>query len=105
MKEGPIYFSVSVKKQRWRHCNGICEGPCAMRIDGRPEYHHYKEKGLGGKGTFENCRCLCKKCHRHITSTQSIPLISKADRMRRKHVEGIYPRKQKIRSRGFQKWE
>jgi hypothetical protein len=104
MTDVPILFPVSVKKERWRHCGGICEGPCGLRIQGRPEYHHFKERGLGGKGTFENCRVYCKKCHRHVTKTQSIPLISKADRMKQAHVTGIYPRKQKIPSRGFQKW-
>jgi hypothetical protein len=40
----------------------ICSAPTA-------EVHHLKERSAGGEHSFENCRGLCRWCHRSCTTT------------------------------------
>ena len=84
-------------------CN-ICELP----IRGGAECDHITPDAfacdlLGYEiNDIQNCQVLCMKCHRHKTTTIDIPAISKADRLRKKHL-GIIRPKGLIRSRGFNK--
>lgn len=95
-------FSEATKRARYEHCKGICECGCNMPIVGRPEYHHAIEAGLKDDNSFDNCRCLSKKCHRHITSEVSIPRIAKVKRISDKAI-GLRRSKHRLRSRGFHK--
>lgn len=89
-------FSKSTKLARFEHAGGRCE-ECLQRIIGTAEYDHAVPDAIGGKNDFENCRCLCKKCHRLKTSETDIPRISKAKRVYEKRA-GV-----RQKSRGFQR--
>jgi 5-methylcytosine-specific restriction endonuclease McrA len=55
-------FSKSTKLARFEHAKGRCE-ECLQRIITTAEYDHVIEATLTNDNSFENCRCLCKKCH------------------------------------------
>lgn len=55
-------FTKKTKAARFLHCKGICES-CGLKILCTPEYDHDMPAALGGDNSFENCRCLCSKCH------------------------------------------
>ena len=76
-------FSKSTKLAVWDRCKGFCEA-CQQKIIGRPEYDHICPDGLYGSNEIENCQALCVKCHRLKTTTEDVPKISKADRLREK---------------------
>lgn len=60
-------FGDRVKRARWEHCDGKCEGEgCGadLTIPGtRIEYDHHVACKDDGDNSFENCRVLCKWCH------------------------------------------
>lgn len=92
-------FPAKVKEAAFERSEGNCEH-CGLPFAGeRPEYHHVLECGFGGEPTLDNCLAVHKRCHRRITSTQSVPLIAKADRVKRK-AAGI-KRKHKWPQRRF----
>jgi len=78
-------FPNHVKLARWRHCGGHCEN-CGVYIIGRPQYDHDQADGLGGEPTFDNCRVLCEPCHGQKTHGHDNPIMSKADRIARRHL-------------------
>lgn len=97
-------FSTETKRQAWDRCKvggePRCEC-CGTPFNGeRPEYHHILEAALGGDNSLKNCQVLRKKCHRIITSQQSIPRVAKTKRIEAKGAN-IRPRGKKIPSRPF----
>lgn len=70
----------------------------------RPEFHHKKEAYFGGKdsNSLENCLVVHKRCHKLLTAQQSVPVISKTQRLIKKN-NNTAPPTAKIRSQGFQK--
>lgn len=73
-------FSKKTKLERFEHAQGHCE-TCGCKIVGSAEYDHQIPDNLGGENSFENCRCLCKKCHGLKTQTEDRPRIDKARRV------------------------
>lgn len=80
-------FPKAIREQAYARSEGKCEH-CRQSFDGRtPHYDHYPiAAALGGPATLENCRCLCVKCHRHITATVDAPRIAKAKRLEEKRA-------------------
>lgn len=80
-------FPAKVKLAAYDRCriNGKphCER-CGKRILGLPEYDHDLPDGLGGEPTLENCKVLCGTCHRKKTGEEDVPMMAKADRVKRK---------------------
>lgn len=81
MKSSRAEFPASVKFARYEHAKGKCE-LCLKPIVTVAHYDHFPvAAALGGKGTFENCRCLCKRCHEQVTREHDVPAISKSKRI------------------------
>lgn len=89
-------FSKKTKLARFEYANGHCE-ECGLKILGSAEYDHDKEDFIGGDNSFDNCRCLCKKCHGRKTK-KNRPQIDKTRRIYEKRA-GVrtsrpFPKKQ-----------
>lgn len=82
-----IEFSRSTKLKRFEFAKGCCEGKdCGKKLQvGDIEYDHDKEAEDGGDNSFENCRVLCRACHREKT-TAFVKRIRKADRSKAAHL-------------------
>jgi 5-methylcytosine-specific restriction protein A len=89
-------FSKKTKLAAWERCGGRCECGCGQKILGVPEYHHKVAAALGGSNDLDNCQVLVKRCHRLITSEETVPAVSKA-------VRGFEKRIGARRSRGFRR--
>lgn len=89
-------FSKATKLEAFTKCGGKCQ-QCLQRLITPPEYHHIVEAALNGTNDLSNCQVLCKKCHRLITDTQSIPLTARANRISEKRA-GV-----RKTNRGFRK--
>jgi 5-methylcytosine-specific restriction endonuclease McrA len=98
-----IEFTPKIKLARWDFANGHCE-ICHCKIIGGAEYDHDIPFEISQDSSFENCRCLCSKCHRIKTSKDDIPVIAKVKRIERK-AKGITRPRQTIRQRNtFKKY-
>lgn len=75
MSDRRTEFDEKTRLKRLKHCDFKCEGlvtredgaklRCnATLVKGRVEFDHDIAAELGGPATFENCRALCKICHR-----------------------------------------
>lgn len=81
-------FTQATKKARYEHCkdaNGIphceyCGG--LFSAANPPEYHHHVEAESGGDNSFENCRCIGKKCCHRGETSRFKTACAKADRIR-----------------------
>lgn len=84
-------FPAKVKAAAALRANGNCEG-CTRRLaEGDFHYDHEIPDALGGEPTLENCRVLCRSCHKVKTTTADVPRIAKANRNFRK-ARGIKKR-------------
>ena len=81
-------FPKSVKLAAFERCEGRCERCGAALFAGQYHYDHVLADGLSGKPTLENCAVLCRACHGLKTNTEDIPRMAKADRTRRKIMDG-----------------
>jgi 5-methylcytosine-specific restriction endonuclease McrA len=94
------------KKQRaeiWLRADGHCQGCKAKLKVGEGEYDHIIPFALTQDTSVENGQLLCRVCHSGKTHKSDRPRISKAERMRLKHL-GAYPEpigNAKLQSRGF----
>lgn len=77
-------FSKKTKLARFEHAKGHCED-CGCKIIGSAEYDHVIEDTLTHDNSFENCRCLCKKCHSRKTK-KNRPQIDKTRRIYEKRA-------------------
>lgn len=104
-------FPERVKVKRLHHAEFKCEGivtrddgekvRCnATLARGRVEFDHDVACELGGEATFENCKCLCKICHR-AKYPDDAAKIAKAKR-REAAVTGAAHPAGNLKSRGFQ---
>ena len=89
-------FPKSIKLKRFDYAQGRCE-ECFQRIVGTAQYDHAVPDALGGSNDFENCRCMCVRCHRMKTDKTDVPRIAKAVRIVEKRA-GL-----RKSGRGFQK--
>lgn len=94
-------FTRKIKAAAFLRCGGLCEGCGARLKTGEAEYDHELPDALSGPATLENCKVLCKVCHKAKTP-DDIRRIRKADRQRDRH-NGAIVAKQRIRSAGFPK--
>lgn len=83
-------FSKSVRLAAWKRCGERCEchrlpnwkPTCNReRIIGVADYHHIIEAAVGGSNDLDNCAVLSPKCHRLVTIQQSVPQVSKTQRI------------------------
>lgn len=81
-------FSRSVKLAAFKRADGRCEECTAYLVPGRFEYDHDLADGLGGEPTLENCIVRCDSCHVRKTASEDVPRMAKADRARRKIMDG-----------------
>ena len=88
-------FSKRTKLEAWTRAQGRCECGCGLKIIGRPEYHHRIEAAVGGDANLENCQVLDPKCHRRITSEETVPAVTRAKRLEEKRL-GL-----RVKRRGF----
>lgn len=78
-------FSTAVKRMAFDRCGGRCI--CTAKLGpGNVEYHHINEWAISGDSSVDNCRPLCRTCHRAITSNTSIPIVAKVKRMADTHI-------------------
>ena len=88
-------FTVKTKLDAWARAGGPddprCECGCGLSISesDRAEYHHIEEAESGDSPeriaylrSLENCLCVRRSCHRHITRTVTVPKIVKSRRQR-----------------------
>lgn len=74
-------FPAQVKIERYNYAKGRCE-ICGKLIVSVAHYDHYPiPAALGGPGTFNNCRCLCRLCHERVTREHDVPAIAKSKRI------------------------
>lgn len=78
-------FTDKTKLARFKHANGHCE-VCTQKILGTAEYDHAVPAAIGGGNDFENCRCLCSKCHAVKTRKTDVPQIAKSKRIYEKRA-------------------
>lgn len=83
-------FSRKVRAFVALRAGGRCESCAAKLKVSEGEYDHVLANELGGEATAENCRLLCKPCHREKT-TADVRIIRKADRQRDKHTRAMKP--------------
>ncbi len=93
-------FSAKVRAEAFARAAGHCEGCTAKLYTGQFDYDHDKPAEFGGAATLDNCRVLCKTCHRLKTSKSDIPAIAKSNRIRRRHM-GIKKQRTIRGGRGF----
>lgn len=98
-----IEFTPKIKLARWDFAKGRCE-TCHCKIMGGADYDHDIPWEISRDSSFENCRCLCKKCHRLKTSEKDAGDIAKVKRVEAKHI-GAVRAKKKIQSRGFKQFK
>jgi 5-methylcytosine-specific restriction endonuclease McrA len=98
-----LEFSRKTKRERYAFAKGCCEycGIDFERIKQTPEYHHALECREGGDSSFENCRCICKRCHARATAAAT-KRQAKGNRLRDREI-GATSARRTIQSRGFQK--
>ena len=87
-----IEFSPKIKLARWDFSKGHCE-TCLCKIIGGAEYDHDIPWEISRDSSFENCRCLCKKCHRLKTSEKDAGDIAKVKRIERKAKGATRPKR------------
>lgn len=102
-REFPAKVKWAAYQRSLKNDKPHCED-CGLRILGIPEYDHDKPDGLGGEPTLENCKVLCRKCHKRKTHEQDRPIMTKADNQR-KSAAGIKSSTRKLRGRGFGTWK
>lgn len=99
-------FSKQTKLEAWSRAGGHCECGCGLKIIGTPEYHHRIEAAVGGDASLENCQVLDPKCHRRVTSEETIPAVTRAKRLEEKRL-GLRPKRGRpmpgSRASGFKK--
>lgn len=79
-------FPAQVKVERFEFANGRCE-LCRKLIVSVAHYDHYPvPAALGGTGTVDNCRCLCRICHERVTREHDQPAIAKSKRISEKRM-------------------
>ena len=79
-------FTTKVKTNAALRANGHCEICTRKLLTGDFHFDHEIPDGLGGKATLENCRVLCRSCHKNKTTQKDVPLIAKSKRNYRKSV-------------------
>lgn len=78
-------FPKAVKAAAFQRANGRCEECGAKLMPNNIEYDHVLADGLGGEPCLENCAVVCKNpCHSFKTRKHDIPMMAKADRLRKK---------------------
>ena len=77
-------FTKQTKLRRFEHAKGHCER-CGNRILTSAEYDHDQEDYIGGANSFENCRCLCRRCHAEKTA-ENRPEIDRTRRIYEKRA-------------------
>ena len=101
-------FTKRTKEEAWQRCHvdGVpcceyCHRPFGRE---RPEYHHIVEAYLLSNGgeSVANALVVHRKCHKLLTKKRK-PEIDKVRRIIEKR-QGTTGRKQKIQSRGFQRY-
>ena len=89
-------FPTKVKLAAFEACGGRCyHCDIKIRSGNGPHYDHRVPDALGGKPTAENVQVLCKTCHRLKTSSEDVPRIAKAKRVKAGHLNA------KDKRRGF----
>jgi hypothetical protein len=80
-----------------------CEG-CGVQLSPRTGiiYEHNQADGLGGEPTLENCKVHCRNCADVKTHTEDNPRMRKADAVLKATYGLRPPKRQQIKSRGFQ---
>ena len=98
-------FSKATKLEAWTRAQGRCECGCGLKIVGRPEYHHRIEAAVGGDASLGNCQVLDPKCHRRITSEETVPAVTRAKRIEEKRL-GLRPKGRWFRKppAGYNAW-
>ena len=79
-------FSNKVKGLAALRAKGHCECCTRKLLEGDFHYDHDIPDALDGEPTLENCRVLCRSCHKLKTSMEDIPRIAKSKRVYRRHV-------------------
>lgn len=78
-------FSRRTKVDAFTRADGRCEC-CGARLSvGKFEYDHIVSCSLGGDNSLDNCRVICRPCHK-IKTRDDIRKTRKADRVKAAHI-------------------
>lgn len=80
-------FPAKIKMAAWLRSGGKCENTsCGRKLfTGDINYDHDDPDGLTGEPTLENCKVLCRGCHK-IKTKSDVARIAKAKRIERRHL-------------------
>ena len=94
-----VNFNANTKRAAFLRSGGFCEdkGCGALLQKYRIEYDHHIPDWLGGKATVDNCKVLCKSCHRAKYPKDAAD-IARARRLQAKIINAV-TEKRKIPSR------
>lgn len=104
-------FNRATRQAALKRSGGLCEASgtryglaeglrCNQALSGA-EFDHDVPDALAGLNDLDNCRAVCKSCHRWKTSNVDVPSIRKADRIKAKREGTWVGSGAKLRSRGF----
>lgn len=79
-------FSAKTKAEAFQRAQGRCEDCTARLGPGNVEYDHIVPAAFDGPSTLDNCKVLCRSCHKGKTGKTDAPRIAKAKRAERKHI-------------------
>jgi 5-methylcytosine-specific restriction protein A len=100
-------FTKATKRDAFVRAEGRCEGKlpndqrCNVKLrSGEAEYDHIIAEWLTRDNSLENCQVLCRRCHKHKTGNEDVPMIAKTKRQMDRE-QGIRPKKKKMGYRKF----
>jgi 5-methylcytosine-specific restriction enzyme A len=84
-------FSAKVRRAAFERSGGRCES-CGSLLGAKVEYDHQTPDFMGGKPDLDNCRAICRGCHKEKTKND-IKQIAKVKRLVAKRAGVKKPRK------------
>lgn len=107
------FFSKAVKRAALRRSGGKCEASghlyglaqdqrCNSGLAYGVEFDHFIARSNCGDNSLQNCKAVCKRCHKFKTENHDTPRAAKTKRMSDKH-NGIRGAKAKWPKQKFRK--
>jgi 5-methylcytosine-specific restriction endonuclease McrA len=86
-----IEFGKAVKRAAYFRSCGYCEGCGRELAEGDIEYDHEIPAWMGGAATLDNCKCICKSCHK-LKTKRDVKNIAKSKRLQDKRIKARKPK-------------
>jgi len=109
-------FSTRVRKEALRRSGGLCEAVgkryglepgqrCEAPLSHGVQFDHERPDWYNGEPTLENCRAVCRQCHKHATHQVDAPRMAKARRNNAKHIGAKAPSRTPLPGGRRSKWK